>query len=157
MSGVTVWRWLAEDAIRPWNPRSWIFRATPTSPRWPARSSISMRAAGRASGSSRRLRRLRRREASIQARHWICPTEPTAAGLRFEHEYERRARRAIWPRVGRSPREDLRRCAPKDGIEPFDALVEQFMSIEPYGSARRVFVVVDKGSAHRGQRSIDRL
>jgi hypothetical protein len=25
VSGVTVWRWLAEDAIRPWNYRSWIF------------------------------------------------------------------------------------------------------------------------------------
>ena len=49
------------------------------------------------------------------------------------------------------------RCAPKDGIEPFDALVEQFMSIEPYHAAPRVFVVVDNGSAHRGQRSIDRL
>jgi hypothetical protein len=49
------------------------------------------------------------------------------------------------------------RCAPKDGIEPFDALIEQFMSAEPYCSAQRVFVVVDNGSAHRGQRSIDRL
>ena len=25
ISGVTVWRWLSEDAIRPWNYRSWIF------------------------------------------------------------------------------------------------------------------------------------
>src|SRR4051812_24085838 len=24
VSGITVWRWLAEDAIRPWNYRSWI-------------------------------------------------------------------------------------------------------------------------------------
>src|SRR5215217_4700015 len=49
------------------------------------------------------------------------------------------------------------RCAPKDGIEPFDALVEQFMTVEPYMSAQRVFLVIDNGSAHRGQRSIDRL
>jgi hypothetical protein len=49
------------------------------------------------------------------------------------------------------------RCAPKDGIAPFDALVEQFMSSEPYATARRVFLIVDNGSAHRGQRSIDRL
>jgi len=26
ISDVTVWRWLSEDAIRPWNYRSWIFR-----------------------------------------------------------------------------------------------------------------------------------
>jgi hypothetical protein len=49
------------------------------------------------------------------------------------------------------------RCEPKDGIQPFAALVEQFMSVEPYASAQRVFLIVDNGSAHRGQRSIDRL
>ena len=31
------------------------------------------------------------------------------------------------------------------------------MSVEPYSKAQRVFVIVDNGSAHRGQRSIDRL
>ena len=31
------------------------------------------------------------------------------------------------------------------------------MSQEPYRSAKRVFVVVDNGSAHRGERSIKRL
>jgi hypothetical protein len=49
------------------------------------------------------------------------------------------------------------RCAPKDAIKPFDALVEQFMSVEPYHSAQRVFLIIDNGSAHRGKRSIDRL
>ena len=49
------------------------------------------------------------------------------------------------------------RCAPKDGIVPFDQLVEQFMSTPPYSKAQRVFVIVDNGSRHRGQRSIDRL
>jgi hypothetical protein len=29
ISGATVWRWLAEDAIRPWSYRSWIFRRDP--------------------------------------------------------------------------------------------------------------------------------
>ncbi len=31
------------------------------------------------------------------------------------------------------------------------------MSQHPYKRAQRVFVIVDNGSAHRGQRSIDRL
>jgi transposase len=31
------------------------------------------------------------------------------------------------------------------------------MMKEPYASARRVFWIVDNGSAHRGQRSVDRL
>jgi len=49
------------------------------------------------------------------------------------------------------------RCAPKDGIAPFDQLIDQFMSTNPYSDAQRVFVIVDNRSAHRGQRSIDRL
>jgi hypothetical protein len=35
--------------------------------------------------------------------------------------------------------------------------VEQVMTAEPYASARRVFWVVDNGSSHRGQASVDRL
>lgn len=31
------------------------------------------------------------------------------------------------------------------------------MSVAPYSSAQRVFLVVDNGSAHRGKRSVDRL
>ena len=31
------------------------------------------------------------------------------------------------------------------------------MSVEPYRSAQRVFLIADNGSAHRGRRSIDRL
>lgn len=60
-------------------------------------------------------------------------------------------------RLGCQAREDLRPPRPKDGIEPFDALIDQFMSTKPYSKAQRVFVIVDNGSAHRGQRSIDRL
>ena len=49
------------------------------------------------------------------------------------------------------------RCEPTTGIEPFGRLVEQVMSAEPYASAERVFWIVDNGSSHRGQASIDRL
>jgi hypothetical protein len=35
--------------------------------------------------------------------------------------------------------------------------VEQVMTVEPYASARRVFWIVDNGSSHRGQASIERL
>ncbi len=31
------------------------------------------------------------------------------------------------------------------------------MTVEPHSKAQRVFVIVENGSAHRGQRSIDRL
>lgn len=49
------------------------------------------------------------------------------------------------------------RCETKTGIEPFGRLVEQVMTTEPYASAQRVFWIVDNGSSHAGQRSIERL
>jgi hypothetical protein len=49
------------------------------------------------------------------------------------------------------------RCEPTTGIDAFDRLVEQVMESAPYNSARRVFWIVDNGSYHRGQRSVERL
>ncbi len=40
---------------------------------------------------------------------------------------------------------------------PFGELVAKVMSVEPYASARTVYWVVDNGSSHNGQRSIDRM
>jgi hypothetical protein len=45
----------------------------------------------------------------------------------------------------------------KGGIAPFDRLVHQVMTKEPYASAPRVFWIVDNGSSHRGQASVRRL
>jgi hypothetical protein len=47
--------------------------------------------------------------------------------------------------------------APKIGIAPFTDLVAHVMTREPYASARRVFWIVDNGSSHAGQASIDRM
>jgi hypothetical protein len=74
-----------------------------------------------------------------------------------EHEYERTGALCYLAGWDVKHARLFDRCAPKDGIEPFDQLVEQFMSVPPYRKARRVFLIVDNGSAHRGQRSIDRL
>ena len=48
------------------------------------------------------------------------------------------------------------RCEPKSGIVPFDALVAQVMTQVPSATARRVFWIVDNGSAHRGVRAVNR-
>ena len=48
-------------------------------------------------------------------------------------------------------------CNHSGGILPFDRLVEQVMSQDPYNQARRVFWIVDNGSAHRGLKSVERL
>jgi hypothetical protein len=101
-----------------------------------------------------------------QARTRIHPTlapAPGSRGQQVEHTCERRgaltylAALDIGRRRGRAPRV-FGRSETKGGIEPFDRLVWQVMTREPYASARRVFWIVDNnGSAHRGQRSIDRL
>ncbi len=47
--------------------------------------------------------------------------------------------------------------ADKTGIVPFMELVDKVMTQEPYASARTVYWVVDNGSSHIGQRSMDRM
>jgi hypothetical protein len=98
---------------------------------------------------------------SIQARHPKHATLPAAAavkrGQRVEHEYERKGALCYLAAWDARRAKLFDRCAAKDGIVPFDALVEQFMTVAPYSKAQRVFVIVDNGSAHRAKRSIDRL
>ncbi len=77
--------------------------------------------------------------------------------MRVEHEYLRRgawAYLAAWD-VHRA--RVFGRCEARSGIAAFDRLVELVMSQEPYTSARRVFWVMDNGSAHRGAKGDTRL
>jgi hypothetical protein len=161
LSGATVWRWLAEDAIRPWSYRSWIF---PRDPDFRAKAARVLDLyAGRWEGKLLHPGEYvlcADEKPSIQARARLHPTAapcPGGEGQLVEHEYERMGALcylACWD-VKRAKLFD--RCEPKGGIEPFDRLVAQVMSQQPYASARRVFWIVDNGSSHRGQRSIDRL
>ena len=162
ISGVTVWRWLSEDAIKPWQHRSWIF---PRDPDFAGKAGrILDLYGGRWEGE-----RLHPgdyvvccdEKPSIQARRRKHSTLPAANGVkrgqRVEHEYERRGALCYLAAWDARRAKLFDRCAPKDGIVPFDQLVDQFMSTEPYSKAQRVFVIADNGSAHRGKRSIDRL
>jgi hypothetical protein len=162
ISGVTVWRWLSQDAIRPWQHRSWIF---PRDPRFAEKAGPILDLYG---GRWQRERLhpgdyvvCADEKPSLQARRRKHPTLPAARGhprgQRVEHEYERMGALCYLAAWDARRAKIFDRCAPKDGIEPFDALVEQFMNVEPYNKAQRVFLVIDNGSAHRGQRSIDRL
>jgi hypothetical protein len=160
LSGSTLWRWLHEDAIRPWQHRCWIF---PRDPNFVLK-------AGRILDLYQRQwqgQALQEDEfvlstdekTSIQARCRVHPTVPTAPGLpmKVEHEYERKgawAYMAAWD-VHRARL--FGRCEAKSGIAPFDRLVAQVMNQEPYRSARRVFWIMDNGSSHRGERSVQRL
>ena len=162
ISGVTVWRWLSQDAIKPWQHRSWIF---PRDPKFAEKAGrILDLYSGRWEGELLHPGDYVvccDEKPSIQARSRKHATLPAAAGInrgqRVEHEYERRGALCYLAAWDARRARLFDRCAPKDGIVPFDALVDQFMSVEPYNKARRVFVIVDNGSAHRGRKSIDRL
>jgi DDE superfamily endonuclease len=164
-SASTILRWLAQDSIKPWQQRSWIF---PTDPLFlekagPVLDLYQGRWEGRLLHPGEFVISADEKP-SIQARLRIHQTTPPGAGhgQLVEHTYKRMgaltylAALDIGRRGHRAPRV-FGRSEPKGGIDPFDRLVSQVMIKQPYASARRVFWIVDNGSSHRGQASIDRL
>jgi len=160
VSGTTLWRWLDADAIRPWRHRSWLF---PRDPRFAERAGpildlYAHRWEGRPLGPHDYVISADEKT-SIQARERCHAPAPVAPGQpqRVEHEYRRHgawAYLAAWD-VHRARLFGL--CASRSGIAPFDRLVETVMTQEPYRSARRVFWIMDNGSAHRGAKGDARL
>jgi hypothetical protein len=51
----------------------------------------------------------------------------------------------------------LGRCEAKTGIDPFGRLIDQILETPEYRVAKRIFVVVDNGSSHRGATAVERL
>jgi hypothetical protein len=161
-SASTIARWLAEDAIRPWQHRSWIF---PRDPRFLEKAGPVLDLYERR-WQGERLHPgdfviCADEKTQIQARQRSYPTAAPALGRsrgqRIEHDYDRGGALcylAAWD-VHRGHL--MSRCEAQTGIVPFGRLVEQVMTAEPYARARRVFWIVDNGSSHRGQRSIERL
>jgi hypothetical protein len=79
------------------------------------------------------------------------------AGARVEFEYDRHGTLAYFGAYDVHRTQVIGRIAPTTGIAPFTELVEQVMRSEPYTSARRVFWIVDNGSSHAGQASVQRM
>jgi transposase len=160
ISASTVWRWLAREAIKPWQYRSWLF---PRDPDFAAKAErvldlYERRWEGKRLGPGEYVISSDEKT-SIQAR---CRCHPSLAPgrarmMRVNHEYERGGALAYLAAYDVHQARVLGSCAPSTGIVPFMALVEQVMTVEPYASAKRVFWVVDNGSSHRGQAAIDRL
>src|SRR5215211_3101238 len=159
-SATTIWRWLHDRSIKPWQQRSWIFPRDPDFQ--PKAGRVLDLYARRFEG-----RRLHPGEyvicadekSQLQAlarRHATAPAAPGHPAL-VEFEYKRGGTLAYLAAWDVHHARIFGRCEPKTGIEPFERLVEQVMSSEPYASAKTVFWIVDNGSSHAGQRSISRL
>jgi hypothetical protein len=156
----TLWRWLSEDAIKPWTHHSWVF---PRDPLFAIKAGpILDLYQGFWEG-----KRLSRRDfvlsadekPSIQARRRkhpsTCPA--TKRPMRVEHEYFREGALtylAAWD-VHRA--KVFGTCTSKSSIAAFDQFVGEVMSQEPYRSARRVFWIVDNCSIHRGKPCVERF
>ena len=160
ISGSTIWRWLNEDAIKPWQYRSWIFPRDP----------LFEHKASRVLDLYQRIWcgvRLRPDEyvisadekTSIQARVRRHESLPVGLGkpMRVEHEYHRGGALAYIAAWDVHRAKVFGRCEHQSGIAPFDRLVDQVITQQPYRSARRVFWVVDNGSSHRGNPCIERF
>lgn len=160
ISGTTVWRWLSEEAIRPFYHRSWIFPRAPDFAHKAGRVLDLYEGwwEGEPLGPEEYVISADEKT-SIQARDRRHPTLPTSEDrlLRVEHEYERKGALAYLAAWDVHRAKLFGRCEPKNGIEPFGRLVDEVMKEEPYASAERVFWVVDNGSSHRGERSVKRL
>jgi hypothetical protein len=92
ISGVTVWRWLSQDAIKPWQHRSWIFPRDPLF----AQRALPILDLYAGTWQGERLHPgdyvvCADEKPSIQARKRKAQTRPArhGEGQKVEHEYER--------------------------------------------------------------------
>lgn len=160
ISDKTVWRWLNEDAIRPWQHRTWIF---PRDPLFAIKAGrildLYERIWDRKPLKSDDFVISADEKTSIQARHRCHRTLPAMPGspMKVEHEYARCGAWAYIAAMDVHRAKFFGRCEHKTGIAPFDRLVDQVMMQSPYKRARRVFWIVDNGSSHRGTKSVLRL
>jgi transposase len=160
ISSSTVRRWLHGAAIKPWRYESWIF---PRDPDFAQKAARVLDLYARVSGGvplgpdeyvisadeKSQLQALARRHPELAA--------APGRSRRVEFEYTRGGTLCYLGAYDVHAARLFGHIAPKSGIVPFMELVERVMSTEPYASARRVWWIVDNGSSHNGQRSIDRM
>lgn len=160
VSRSTVWRTLHEAAIKPWQYESWIF------PRDPAFAEKASRVLdlyagywdGRPLGPNDCVLSSDEKT-SIQARKRCHAELPPRPGQRRRIEPEYRRMGALQYLAAWDVRRGvvLGRCEARTGIKPFGRLVDQILDHENYRQAERIFLIVDNGSSHRGQSSVQRL
>jgi hypothetical protein len=128
ISGVTIWRWLNADAIKPWQYRSWIFPRDPlfSAKAGPILDLYQKKWKGEPLGPGDYVISTDEKT-SIQARKRKAATLPPRPGriMRVEHEYERRGALAYLAAWDVHCAKIFGRCEQKTGIKPFERLVDR--------------------------------
>jgi transposase len=161
VSASTVRRWLAADALKPWQHRSWI---SPRDPHFAVKAArvLDLYARvwdGEPLGENDYVLSADEKP-GVQARSRIDPSRPPSPGrrpMRVESDYRRHGTLAYLAAYDVHRAQVIGHCAPSTGIAPFTALANKVMTRQPYASARRVFWIVDNGASHRGWTAATRL
>ncbi|MCG2620497.1 IS630 family transposase [Arthrobacter sp. I2-34] len=160
ISAATVARFLAEDAIKPWQHSCWIHPRDPDFGPKAARV-LDLYARtwdGEPLGPDEYVISADEKS-QLQALHRIHPATPPGPGRprRVEFGYRRGGTLAYFAAYDVHRAKVTGTTADTTGIAPFAELVEKVMTTGPYTSAHRVFWVVDNGASHQGQASVERM
>ncbi|MGH3410014.1 MAG: IS630 family transposase [Streptosporangiaceae bacterium] len=160
MSVSSLLRILAENPVKPWQHQSWIY---PRDPHFQAKAQVildlyqgfyqgePLQPGDRTLSADAKP--------SIQARGRIHQTLPPGRGrpMRVEHEYKRNGALALLACLDVHTGTVFASTPATTGIVPFTDLMGTVMARPEYRDAPRVFVIVDNGSGHRGQKAVKRL
>jgi hypothetical protein len=160
VSASTVRRWLADDAIKPWQHRSRIF---PRDPYFALKGGrvldlYQREWEGQPLGADEYVLSADQKP-GVRARSRTQLPQPPGPrrAMRTESEYVRCGTLACLAAYDVHRAHVFGRCEPSTGIKPFTALVDQVTKTEPCASAKRVFWVVDNGASHRNRAAAARL
>jgi transposase len=160
MSYSTVWRTLAQDALRPWLHEQWLF---PKDPRLlekatPVLELYHRRWEGRPLGP-RDYVLCADEMTGLQAVSRIHTTLPAAPGRRrrFEFEYKRHGTLCYLALLDVFNGRVYGETSAGTGIVPFEACLRRCLEQRRYQEAERLFLIVDNGSSHHPSTSPARL
>lgn len=158
ISPSTVWRWLDEDAIRPWYQQTWVFIRDK---QFLQKASVVLdlyqgffeqqpltEADFLISADEKRIQAL-----LIREREAPKPSQMA----RYDYEYERKGVLTYLAALDVNHGNVIGRTSESNGIEPFMKLVSDVMTEPPYCDAKRVFWLVDNGCAHHPSTFPERL
>jgi len=147
----TIGRWLAEDAIKPWQHRMWV---TPRAPDFREKASRVLDLyegtwRGKPLGKGDVVL-CGDEKTCLQVLRRAVPTRPPAPGCpaRVEHEYTRHGVLVYQAVLDVGTGKVCGQCVRRNTKRVFRRLVGRVMAREPCRSARRVFWILDNGGAH---------